>query len=69
MTDERNWVLARAACTLGDMFETLTKQMERDIKSFNSLSSGIRDDRLFGSEPARNYVFEVFPAHCDPDDG
>ena len=66
---DRDWVRARAACTLDVMFENLTKQMQLDTKNFNGLSAEFRRDKLFSSEPPRKHAFEVFPAYADPDNG
>ena len=69
MTNEANWVLARANCTLDDTFDKVTKQMESDANAFNNLSAEIRKDRLFGSHYRASGTFDVFPAYEDEDDG
>lgn len=59
MTDETNWVLARANCTLEGIFDELTSVMESDIREFNNLSPKRRDDRIFNSSPIQDTAFEV----------
>ena len=69
MNTKQNWVRARAACTLDNIFDDILGTMETDVRDFNSLSSEIRRDRLFGSELTQNRTFEVFHAYDDPNDG
>ena len=43
----RNWVLARANCTLDDNLSTLMAQVKKDIQGFNRLRSDKRGIRQF----------------------
>ena len=60
MTEEVNWVLARANCTLEGTFEEITFAIEADIKRFNDLPPKRRRERMFDSSPLRDTAFEVF---------
>ena len=59
MTEDANWVLARANCTLEGIFDELTSVMESDIREFNNLSPKRSDDRIFDSSPIQDTEFEV----------
>ncbi|MDE0713225.1 MAG: hypothetical protein OXH60_13960 [Rhodospirillales bacterium] len=47
MSDDPNWVKARAACTLEENFASLSKSIRKDVRRFNGLPNTIRADRLF----------------------
>ena len=60
MTENENWVMARANCTLDRMFEELTNVMETDIERFNSLLHKTWSNRNFGSSFVRDTGFEIY---------
>ena len=66
MTEDANWVLARANCTLDGMFDELTSVMESDIREFNGLSPKRRFERMFDSRLIQDSAFEVYRVSPNP---
>ena len=66
MTNEANWVRARANCTLEWIFLEITTEMGTDIKGFNDLPPQNRRDRLFDSTLIRDSGLKVSRVSQNP---